>query len=135
MAEAQIAVRRRIEEGGTGDGAALPFTGPVRPSGAEPESVAWGSTLGGHARWADGEVVVEEGRARMTVTVHAERLYDTDAVPPPLSSSRPDDLHGRFAALGWERPFVVTGETTRLVTWALDSLDAATIAHIPPVAS
>lgn len=135
VAEAQIAVCRRIEEGGIGDGAVFAFTGPVRHSGAEPESVVWDSALGGHARWADGEVVVEDGRSRMTVTVHAERLYDRDAVPPPLSSSRPADLHGRFAALGWERPFVVTGETTRLVTWALDSPETATIAHIPPGAS
>lgn len=86
-----------------------------------PETENWQKALGGHKIWGSGDVKIEGNRATMTITIHAEDRYNFNAGSEDIATGAPDNDNGRFAQLGWAKPFDTNGQVTKTISWDLGS--------------
>lgn len=82
-----------------------------------PSTENWQKALGDHQLWSSADVTIAGGTATMVITVHAHDRYDFNAGMSDIATGTPDDENGRFAVLGWAKPFDTRGELTRTITW------------------
>ena len=87
--------------------------------GGYPSTENWQKAVGDHQIWSSADVTVENGTATMVISVHAHDRYDFNAGMSDIATGTPDDENGRFAVLGWARPFDTRGELTRTITWTV----------------
>jgi hypothetical protein len=63
----------------------------------------------------------------MAITVHAMDRYDFNKGMKDKASGAADAENGRFATLGWAKPFMVSGSLTRVVTWNRGDVGSSTV--------
>ncbi|MFB6779024.1 hypothetical protein ACFCX0_16745 [Streptomyces sp. NPDC056352] len=80
----------------------------------------WDKTLGDHKIWGSAEVTSQGDKFTMTITVRAMDRYD-------FNKDMKDNENGRFATLGWAKPFMVNGPLTRVVTWKRGDVGSSTV--------
>jgi uncharacterized protein YukE len=97
------------------------MTGDAHPATAYPTTENWQKTIGGYQQWSSADVTVENGQVTMTVTVHAEDYYNFNPGQADIASGAGDNENGRFAEIGWAKPFPSSGDVTRTVTWPVGS--------------
>lgn len=64
---------------------------------------------------------VKDGQVTMKITVTAEDHYNFNKGASDIASDAPDDVNGRFQAVGWAKGFDSSGSVTREITWELGS--------------
>ncbi|MGW0050843.1 hypothetical protein [Nocardia cyriacigeorgica] len=82
-----------------------------------PDTENWQKAVGGYQQWSHSNVRVEDGRVVMEITVEANDYYNFDRGKDDLATGTPDETNGRFAELGWAKPFESNGSLTRTVSW------------------
>ncbi|WP_328906790.1 golvesin C-terminal-like domain-containing protein [Streptomyces sp. NBC_00234] len=87
----------------------------------------WDKTLGDHKIWGSAEVTSQGDKFTMTITVHAMDRYDFNKGMKDKASGASDAENGRFATLGWAKPFMVSGSLTRVVTWNRGDVGSSTV--------
>ncbi|MET8360872.1 RHS repeat-associated core domain-containing protein [Micromonospora sp. NPDC005171] len=95
----------------------LSMTGEDKGIEGYPESENWQKALGDHNVWGSAKVARKGEKVTMTITVHAADFYDFNPNNKDVRSGLSDDDNGRFATLGWAKPFLTQGSLTRTVTW------------------
>ncbi|MFT4011186.1 MAG: hypothetical protein QM655_14205 [Nocardioidaceae bacterium] len=119
IAEAAAAADRYARSGHssfsiTGDGRTVP----------QVSTNNWQRTIGSYQQWSHSNVRVEGNRVVMDVTVEAADRYNFNRNQQDVGSGLPDNANGRFAELGWAKPFDTHGSITKTVSWE--------IGHPPP---
>ncbi|WP_410871254.1 hypothetical protein [Nocardia sp. A7] len=89
------------------------------PTTARTSTENWQKAIGGHQQWSHANVRVEGNRVVMDVTVEAEDYYNFDKGKSDIATGAPDSQNGRFAEIGWAKPFESHGSVTRTVSWEL----------------
>ncbi|MFE7327436.1 DNRLRE domain-containing protein [Streptomyces sp. NPDC057565] len=102
------------------------MTGKLRNISGYPETENWKKALGDHKVWGSATVTRKGDQMTMKVTVHALDQYDFNDGAKDIRSGVPDDVNGRFATLGWAKPFLVRGTFTRNVTWTVGQAGSTT---------
>lgn len=115
IARAQAGADRLIAE----QGAQFSITGGPNPSGTYPQTENWQKAIGGHQVWSSADIEVANGRATMTITVHAEDYYNFNRGQSDIASNASDDENGRFAEVGWAKGYPQSGSVTRTVSWTV----------------
>lgn len=116
----QIASAQKAAEELIGIGnSSFSFTGQPSTTSHYPATENWQKAIGGHQQWSSGNVIVYGGTATMTVTVHADDHYNFNRGQADIASNVPDEENGRFAEIGWAKPFDSSGSVTRTVTWTV----------------
>jgi len=77
----------------------------------------WQKALGGFNTWSYSEVKYENGEYQIKITVNSLDRYNFDKGKSDLGSGTPDDVNGRFEALGWAKSFDTKGQMTFEVKW------------------
>ncbi|MEU0566878.1 DNRLRE domain-containing protein [Nonomuraea sp. NPDC005983] len=91
---------------------------PVNISGKYyPVTENWQKAIGEHKMWGNATVTVNGDKFTMKITLKAQDRYDFNAGMSDLASGTPDADNGRFAVLGWAKPFISRGMLVRTVTW------------------
>jgi len=62
----------------------------------------------------------------MTVTVNVLDRYNFNKGQKDIASDTPDDVNGRFEALGWAKSFNTKGEMTFEVSWKEGEIPSST---------
>uniref|UniRef100_UPI00069648FD RHS repeat domain-containing protein n=1 Tax=Streptomyces odonnellii TaxID=1417980 RepID=UPI00069648FD len=107
------------------------MTGSAVKVGKYPVTENWQKALGGHRIWGSADVKVKGDKISMRVTVHAKDRYDFNKGMADIASGASDDENGRFATLGWAKPFMVSGSLTRVVTWTRGDIQQSTeVTHV-----
>jgi hypothetical protein len=91
-----------------------------------PQTENWQKALGEHKIWGSGDIKVKGDQFSMRLTIHAKDRYDFNKGMSDIASGAADDENGRFATLGWARPFMVSGTLTRVVTWTRGNIAQST---------
>ncbi|MEV8517140.1 hypothetical protein [Dactylosporangium sp. NPDC051484] len=125
---AQRAAEELFQTSGT---SAFEMTGDNHNIGYNPATASWQKALGSYDLWGSAKVTVDNGVATMTFTAHAEDRYNFNRGASDIATGTPDDVNGRFAALGWAHGFNTHGTTTRTVTWTVGSMPTTTKASVP----
>ncbi|MER8102666.1 hypothetical protein [Kitasatospora sp. NPDC094016] len=55
----------------------------------------------------------------MKLTVHVLDRYDFNKSNKDIASGVSDNVNGRFATLGWAKPFTTRGGLEKTVTWTI----------------
>ncbi|MFN8074051.1 MAG: hypothetical protein U0Q15_01365 [Kineosporiaceae bacterium] len=84
-----------------------------------PETENWQKAIGDHQVWSSADVTVDGDQVTMKIKVHAEDRFDFNKDAKDIRTGEPDNANGRFATLGWAKPFDTHGELERTVTWKL----------------
>ncbi|MFI1238612.1 hypothetical protein [Nocardia salmonicida] len=79
----------------------------------------WQKTIGDYQQWSHANARVEGNRVVMDVTVEAADYYNFDKDKSDIATGAPDSDNGRFAEIGWAKPFESHGSVTRTVSWEL----------------
>ncbi|MFC8421082.1 DNRLRE domain-containing protein [Streptomyces sp. NPDC057236] len=108
-------------------GDSFDMTGQLRNIKGYPETENWQKALGDHKIWGSATVTRNGNEMSMSVTVHALDQYDFNAGATDIASGTPDNVNGRFATLGWAKPFLVRGTFTRNVTWTMGQAGSTTV--------
>lgn len=103
-----------------------PYTRQLRNISGYPETENWAKALGDHKVWGSATVTRKVDQMTMKVTVHALDQYDFNDGAKDIRSGVPDNVNGRFATLGWAKPFLVRGTFTRNVTWTVGQAGSTT---------
>jgi hypothetical protein len=103
-----------------------PYTRQLRNISGYPETENWAKALGDHKVWGSATVTRKGDQMTMKVTVHALDQYDFNDGAKDIRSGVPDNVNGRFATLGWAKPFLVRGTFTRNVTWTVGQAGSTT---------
>lgn len=93
------------------------ITGDPTTGGTSTEN--WEKTIGGYQQWSHANARVEGNRVVMDVTVEAADYYNFDDGKNDIATGAPDSDNGRFAEIGWAKPFESHGSVTRTVSWEL----------------
>ncbi|MEU1985039.1 hypothetical protein [Nocardia sp. NPDC019395] len=86
---------------------------------AYPETENWQKAVGGYQQWSSSNVRVEGNRVTMDVTVNADDYYNFDKGKSDMATGASDQENGRFAEVGWARPFESHGSLTRTISWEM----------------
>lgn len=84
-----------------------------------PVTENWQKAIGGYQQWSHADVRVEGDRVTMDITVEAQDYYNFDKGKADQATGINDAENGRFAEIGWARPFDSYGSVTRTVSWNL----------------
>ncbi len=84
-----------------------------------PDTENWTKTVGNYQQWSNANVRVEGNRVYMDVSVNAQDYYNFDNGKADIATGAPDSANGRFAEIGWAKPFESHGNVTRTVSWEL----------------
>lgn len=84
-----------------------------------PKTEDWQKAIGAYQQWSHGEVRVEGNRVYMDVTVEANDRYNFNKGAEDIATGKPDNANGRFAELGWAKPFDTHGSITKTISWEL----------------
>ncbi|MEV5972828.1 RHS repeat-associated core domain-containing protein [Streptomyces sp. NPDC051921] len=82
-----------------------------------PATENWQKAIGEHRVWGSADVKVSGDKFTMRITIHAMDRWDFNEGMTDIVTGEPDDSNGRFAELGWAKPFLTSGTATRDVTW------------------
>ncbi|MEV6071268.1 hypothetical protein AB0L82_32380 [Nocardia sp. NPDC052001] len=101
---------------------------------SSPATENWQKTIGGHQQWSHANVRVEGGKVIMDVTVEAQDYYNFDKGKGDIATGVSDAANGRFAEIGWAKPFESHGSLTRTVSWDIGQppSTATTVASSTP---
>ncbi|WP_067566666.1 hypothetical protein [Nocardia acidivorans] len=104
------------------------------PKSADTKTENWQKTIGGYQQWSHANVRIEGKKVVMDITVEAQDYYDFDKGKHDIATGASDAENGRFAELGWAKPFESHGSLTRTVTWDIGQppANATTIAGSTP---
>ena len=123
IGNAQAAAERLAAESGSSSFSMTGDATMVGTLGGYPATENWQKALGDHQLWSSADVTIVDGVATMTITVHAHDRYDFNAGMSDIATGTPDDENGRFAVLGWAKPFDTAGQLTRTITWNVGDAD------------
>lgn len=84
-----------------------------------PSTENWQKTIGSYQQWTSSTVSVQGKTITMTTTVHAEDRYNFNRGAADVASGAPDNDNGRFAEIGFAKPFNSSGELTQVTTWTM----------------
>lgn len=107
VAETNRAVQQMIAEG-----AQPPFTitSECMSAGGYPSTENWQKTIGGYQVWVSADVSYDEhGNVVVNTTVHEWDRYNFNNGEYDITTGEPDDVNGRFEALGWAHSFDTYG--------------------------
>ena len=90
----------------------------------------WQKTLGAFEAWGSADVVYENGEYTMIYTINVKDRYNFNKGMQDIKSGTLDDIHGRFAVLGWAKSFMTYGEATRMVSWTAGDIESTTITKV-----
>ncbi|WP_194834495.1 hypothetical protein [Nocardia sp. XZ_19_369] len=82
-----------------------------------PVTENWQKAIGGYQQYSHSNVRVEGNRVVMDVTVSAQDYYNFDKGKHDKGTGVSDAENGRFAEIGWAKPFESSGSLTRTVSW------------------
>ncbi|MFJ5927913.1 ricin-type beta-trefoil lectin domain protein [Kitasatospora sp. NPDC092948] len=82
-----------------------------------PGTENWQKAIGDHHVWISATVMVDGDTIGIHATVHAQDRYDFNRGMHDIASNTPDDVNGRFATLGWAKPFMTFGQVTLDMSW------------------
>ncbi|MGW0704918.1 RHS repeat-associated core domain-containing protein [Streptomyces sp. NPDC002643] len=82
-----------------------------------PETENWQKAIGEHKIWGSASVKTSGDSFTMRITIRSKDRYDFNKGMSDIASGTPDEVNGRFATLGWAKPFISRGTVTREVTW------------------
>ncbi|WP_371519762.1 RHS repeat-associated core domain-containing protein [Kitasatospora sp. NBC_01300] len=91
----------------------------ARARGLYPETENWQKALGDYRQWGSADVTVEGKKVTMKLTVHVLDRYDFNKRSKDIASGVSDNVNGRFATLGWAKPFITRGGLEKTVTWTI----------------
>lgn len=121
VARAAAAADQMVRDGHTN----FSITGDTRTVGSNdpalpyPKTEDWQKTIGAYQQWSHGNVRVEGNRVFMDVTVEAQDRYNFNKGAADIATGQPDNANGRFAELGWAKPFDTHGSITKTISWEL----------------
>ncbi|MFB8282852.1 hypothetical protein [Nocardia colli] len=87
------------------------------PNAPYPKTENWQKAVGGYQQYSHSNVRVEGNRVIMDVTVEAQDYYNFDKGKSDIGTGASDAENGRFAEIGWAKPFESHGSLTRTVSW------------------
>jgi hypothetical protein len=96
---------------------AFNVSGGLHPTTEYPVTENWQKTVGAFNTWSYGEVKYDNGEYTMQITVNSLDRYNFNKGMNDIGTGTPDDVNGRFEALGWAKSFDTKGEMTFDVTW------------------
>lgn len=117
VAETNRAVQQMIA-----NGAQPPFTitSECKSAGMYPETENWQKAVGGYQTWVSAEVSYDDqGNIVVVTTVNEWDRYNFDKGKVDITTHEPDDVNGRFEALGWAHSFDTYGSVTFETTFDL----------------
>ncbi|WP_142386828.1 hypothetical protein [Mycobacterium hubeiense] len=117
IARAQRAAEDLVRAGNT----SFSMTGNASATKEYPVTENWQKAIGGYQQWSSADVRVDGNKVTMEVTVHAEDHYNFNRGETDIGTGTPDEVNGRFAEVGWAKPFDSSGSVTRTITWELGS--------------
>jgi RHS repeat-associated protein len=95
--------------------------------GNYPQTENWQKSIGEHKIWGSGDVSVSGDTFTMRVVIHEKDRYDFNKGMHDIATNAPDNTNGRFATLGWAKPFMTHGTVTRQVTWTRGDIAGSTV--------
>ncbi|MER7752219.1 hypothetical protein [Kitasatospora sp. NPDC097643] len=84
-----------------------------------PETGNWQKALGDRRIWGSAGVFVNGDQITMKITIHALDQYDFNKGAKDITSKISDNVNGRFATLGWAKPFTTRGGLEKTVSWTI----------------
>ncbi len=81
----------------------------------------WLKALGGHRIWSTGTVTYTTSpcQLKVDITIEMEDFYNFNNKQKDVHTGLPDNENGRFAVLGWAKPFYSRGKIKRTETISL----------------
>lgn len=107
VAETNRAVQQMIEKG-----TQPPFTitSECMGTGSDPSTENWQKAIGRYQTWVSADVSYDDkGNVVVNSTVHMWDLYNFNNGQYDIATGEPDDVNGRFEALGWAHSFETHG--------------------------
>ncbi|MCM6777597.1 hypothetical protein NDR87_29945 [Nocardia sp. CDC159] len=101
------------------------MTGARTDVDKNPATENWQKTIGRHHQWSYSNVRVEGNRVVMDVTVEARDYYNFNKGENDIATGISDKQNGRFAEIGWAKPFESHGSLKRTVSWEMGHPPAA----------
>ncbi|MCL2179126.1 MAG: hypothetical protein FWC28_08240 [Proteobacteria bacterium] len=107
-------------------------SGGLHPNSEYPTTENWQKTLGGFNTWSHAEVAYDKEKKeyQMKITVNVLDRYNFNKGQKDIASGTPDDVNGRFEALGWAKSFNAKGDMTFEVKWKEGEIAASTPAQV-----
>ncbi|MEU1190093.1 hypothetical protein [Streptomyces sp. NPDC005859] len=106
--------------------------GAVNVGGKDyPKSENWQKAIGELHIWGSASVTSKGESLSMRITIHAKDRWDFNKGMDDIATGTPDSVNGRFAELGWAKPFMTSGTVTRTVTWTRGQLLGTTSVSKP----
>ncbi|WP_374213917.1 RHS repeat domain-containing protein [Streptomyces sp. A3M-1-3] len=96
---------------------AFSITGNAVSVKSYPQTENWQKAIGEHRIWGSASVKTKGDQFTMRVVIHAMDRWDFNAGMSDIATGTADSVNGRFAELGWAKPFLTSGTATRTVTW------------------
>ncbi|MEV1286366.1 RHS repeat-associated core domain-containing protein [Micromonospora sp. NPDC049679] len=121
--DAQRAAEKLLRAAG---GKSFQMTGRARNL-SNPNTEEWQKAIGSHDIWASADVTVTGNVIAMRITVRAEDRYNFNRGASDIATGVPDNVNGRFAELGWAKPFNSSGTLVRDVVWTVGSPSTASV--------
>lgn len=107
VAETNRAIQQMIEKG---EKPPFSITSECMSAGGYPCTENWQKTIGGYQVWVSADVNYDEhGNIVVNTTVHEWDFYNFNKGEVDIATGEPDDVNGRFEALGWAHSFDTYG--------------------------
>ncbi|MFF4103981.1 RHS repeat domain-containing protein [Streptomyces sp. NPDC001903] len=92
-----------------------------------PQTENWQKAIGEHRIWGSASVTAKGDQFTMRIVIHAVDRWDFNQDMQDIGSGALDSENGRFAELGWAKPFLTSGTATRDVSWTRGNILGANV--------
>ena len=107
VAETNRAIQQMIKKG---EKPPFSITSECISAGSYPCTENWQKTIGGYQVWISADINYDEhGNVVVNTTVHEWDCYNFNKGEVDIATGEPDDVNGRFEALGWAHSFDTYG--------------------------